>query len=223
MPRARHAREADDLPGRDPEAELLQAILDADAADLQAAGVVAELERLGDLLAQLGVGLLGRLGLGLLGRLAEHGGDDRGHGELRARLGGHGDLAVAQDGHLVAQRHHVLEDVGDEDDADLAVAQHAQDVEQRLGARRAERRGRLVEDQDARLGQQRLADLHELALGEAQLLDGLAQPDVEAELLHHGRGQLGHARTVDERAAARLAQREQVGEHVEVGEDVELL
>ena len=33
----------------------------------------------------------------------------------------------------------------------------------------------------------------------------------------------GHLGAVDERAAAGLAQREQVGEHVEVGEDVELL
>ena len=123
--------------------------------------------------AQLGVGLLGRLLLRLLGRLAEHRGDDGGDGQALARLGGHRDLAVAQDGDLVAQRHHVLEDVGDEDDADLAVAQDAQDLEQRLGARRAERGGRLVEDQDARLGEQRLADLDELALGEAQLLDRL--------------------------------------------------
>ena len=44
--------------------------------------------------------------------------------------------AVAQHGHLVAQRHHVLEDVRDEHDADLAVAQHPQRVEQHLRARR---------------------------------------------------------------------------------------
>ena len=58
--------------------------------------------------------------------LAEHRVDDRRHGQPRARPRAHRDLAVAQHRDLVAQRHHVLEDVRDEDDADLAVAQHAQ-------------------------------------------------------------------------------------------------
>ena len=69
------------------------------------------------------------------------------------------------------RRHHVLEDVRDEHDADVAVAQHPQRVEQHLRARRAERRRRLVEDQHARLGEQRLGDLQQLALGEAEVLD----------------------------------------------------
>ena len=43
--------------------------------------------------------------------------------------------AVAQHGDLVAQRHHVLEDVRDEHDPDVAVAQHPQRVEQHLRAR----------------------------------------------------------------------------------------
>ena len=54
-------------------------------------------------------------------------------------------------------------------------------------------------------------------------VDRLAQVDVEAELVDHRPRAAGHLGAVDERAAAGLAQREQVGEHVEVGEDVELL
>ena len=220
---ARHAGQTHDLPGRHPQAEVVQPPAGAHVADLELPGALADLERVGDLLGQLGVGLLGRLLLRLFGRLAEHRGDDGGDGEALARLGGHRDLAVAQDGDLVAQRHDVLEDVGDEDDADLAVAQDAQDLEQRPGAGGAQRRGRLVEDQDPRVGQQRLADLDQLALGEAELGDRGAEVDVEAELVDDRARSGGHLGAVDERAAAGLAQREQVGEHVEVGEDVELL
>ena len=97
-------------------------------------------------------------------RCAEHRVDDPRHGQRVARLGAQLDVPVAQHRDLVAQRHHVLEDVRDEDHADLAVAQHAQHVEQHLGARSPERRRRLVEDQHARLGQQRLGDLDQLPL-----------------------------------------------------------
>ena len=122
---------------------------------------------------------------GLLAAVAEHRVDDLRHRELRARLRAHLDVAVAQHGDLVAQRHHVLEDVRDEHDADLAVAQHAQRVEQQLGALLAERGGRLVEDQHARLGEQRPGDLDQLALGERQLLEPRAQRDVEPESAQH--------------------------------------
>ena len=49
----------------------------------------------------------------------------------------------------------------------------------------AERRRRLVEDQHARLGQQRLGDLDQLPLRQRQLLHARAQPHVEPELGEH--------------------------------------
>ena len=83
-----------------------------------------------------------------------------------------------------------------------------------VGSSRMSTRGR---------GHERLGDLDELALCERQRPDRRAQRHVEPELGQDGPRALGHLGAPDERAAPRLAHREEVAEHVEVAEQVELL
>ena len=59
--------------------------------------------------------------------------------------------AVAQHDDVVAQPHHVAEDVADIDDRDALRAQPADDLEQPLRLARGQRRRRLVEDDEPRL------------------------------------------------------------------------
>jgi len=113
--------------------------------------------------------------------------------------------------------------VRDEHDRHAARAQRTQRRDQRLGARLLERRGRLVEDEHPRLRDEPARDLDELALGQRQRADRPAQRHVEAEVGEHRARAARHLLAPHERPAARLAHREQVGQHVEVLEQAELL
>ena len=66
---------------------------------------------------------------------------------------------------------------------DALVAQLAQEAEQRLGLVRRQRGGGLVEQQHARAQRQRLGDLDELHLGDAEPRDRRARVEVEVEQL----------------------------------------
>jgi hypothetical protein len=83
----------------------------------------------------------------------------------RSRL--HGG-AVAQDGHAVGGPQHLGQAVRDVHDADPGRAQLRHQREQALRFRLREGSGRLVHDDDARLGAEGARDLHELLLGHAQ-------------------------------------------------------
>ena len=69
------------------------------------------------------------------------------------------------------------EDLGlamrDEDDRGAGRPEVAEDGEEALDVRRRQRRGRLVEDEDAPGGGEGAGDLDELALGDRQLADRL--------------------------------------------------
>src|SRR4029079_19155636 len=94
-------------------------------------------------------------------------------------------------------------------------------------------RRRLVEDEHAGPGGERLRELDELALraraaphrGAQRSRGARARPGWrdEAELGQDGPRALGHLRAPDERAAPRLAHREEVAQDVEVAEQAELL
>ena len=71
-------------------------------------------------------------------------------------------LAVAQHRDGVGDLQHVVEEMGDEDDAPAALAQAPQHPEQPLDLGRRQGRGRLVQDDDARAGEQDAAELDEL-------------------------------------------------------------
>ena len=76
--------------------------------------------------------------------------------------------AVAEHRDDVGERADLLEPVADEDDCDAALAQPAHGREQVLDLVRRERGGRLVHDQQPRAGGERLGDLEQLPVGDAE-------------------------------------------------------
>src|SRR5215471_13060736 len=68
--------------------------------------------------------------------------------------------------------------MADVDDADAALAQQADDVEQPPGIMLAQRRRRLVHDEDAGVLRERLGDLHTLPVADRQRADDLADVEV---------------------------------------------
>ena len=90
------------------------------------------------------------------------------------------DAAVAQHRDVVAEAHHVAEDVADVDDRDALGLEPADEREEALGLAGGERGRRLVEDDDARLGAQRLRDLDQLPLALAEGGSAACRAGVEA-------------------------------------------
>ena len=220
MTRARDPGEADDLAGRGAQPDRLEAPRDGHVLQAHAGPASPRQRRLRPRRARRRQ----RPGRGRGGRaVTEHRVDDRARRQLRPRHAGERGAAVAQHRDLVAHREDLLEDVRDEHDRDAALAQDAQHAQQRVRVGALERRGRLVEDQHARPGDQRPRDLDELALGERQGADRPAQGHVEAEVGEDRPRAGGHLAPAHERPAARLAHREQVGQDVEVLEQAELL
>ena len=99
---------------------------------------------------------------------ADHAGDDPFLGQP-GRVERLDRAAVAQDRDGVGDRRHLVELVRDDHAGDALVAQPAQQVEQVGRVVVVERRGRLVEDQQLHLLRQRLGDLDELLLADAEV------------------------------------------------------
>jgi hypothetical protein len=99
---------------------------------------------------------------------------------LRRRVDLARDAAAPQHGAVVAQRADLVELVADVEDAAALGRELAQGGEQRRdGLRREHRRG-LVEDQQARPGEQGADDLDALALADGQRVHGAQRVDVQA-------------------------------------------
>ena len=113
------AREPDDLAARDGQVERLEAPVDGDAAQLEPPP--APRPRSATSARSSASARLARASPSIASTIAGTVSSARGRALIAT-------LPVAQHRDLVAQRHHVLEDVRDEHDADLAVAQHAQRV-----------------------------------------------------------------------------------------------
>ena len=89
--------------------------------------------------------------------------------------------AVPEHGDEVAEREHLGETVRDVEEGD-ALRLHAGDRREELGGfALAERRSRLVEDEDLGVRRERLGDLDHLPLGEREVADERRRRDVEAE------------------------------------------
>ena len=136
-------------------------------------------------------------------------------------------LAVAQHRDAIGDRVHLVEEVGDEEDRQAFVAQPAQHGEQALDLLLVEARGRLVEDQHARLDAQRAGDRHHLLHRDRVARQQPRHVDVEVQAREQ-RARVGvHARPVDApqpgRAAARIAAGEDVLGHRQVRAEVDLL
>ena len=99
------------------------------------------------------------------------------------------DAPAAQHGDAVGDRQHLVQLVRDEDDRPPVGRHRAQRLEERARLLRREHRGRLVEDQDARVAVERLEDLDPLLLADRELPDPRARVDGEPVAL----GELGDA------------------------------
>ena len=94
--------------------------------------------------------------------------------------------AVAQHGDAVAQLEDLVEPVRHEDDAPPLLHEVARRPEDALDLRLAQRRGRLVEDEQASVADEEAGDLDELPLADRERLDGGPELHVtEAELVEN--------------------------------------
>ncbi len=106
---------------------------------------------------------------------------------LGPRIAARHGRAVAQDGHRVGDAAHLVQLVADDDRGHALRLQLQNQVEQRLAVGFRQCRGRLVEDQQPHFLRQRLGDLDQLLLADAQAvhqrLRRLAQADLAQQLL----------------------------------------
>ena len=163
------------------------------------------------------------LGLGVLvDHAADHHVDDV---VLGAVLGDQrADIAaVAHDGDAVGDDLDLVHAVRDVDDAQLLLAQIADDLEQLLDLRLGQRGGGLVEDDDLGLVGDGLGDLAHLLLADGQVAHLLGGIDLDAQLLEELLGLLVHLRVVDEAALHELAADEDVLRNGQVVHHVQLL
>ena len=110
-------------------------------------------------------------------RPADHQPDQRRVVELGGGLGGD-LLAVLEHGDGVAEVEDLLEPVGDVDDADAALGEPGDDAVEQLDLVVGEGRGGLVHLDHPGVEADRLGDLDDLLLGDAQRAHPLAGPDV---------------------------------------------
>ena len=122
-----------------------------------------------------------------------------------------GDIALE---HHAPVLHHrdaiaVVEDflqmVGNEDDADIALAQAVEKGEQAPALADGQGRGGLVEDEDARIGRQRLENVEDLLLAGAEVAALGVDIDVDIELAPERLRPAAQFPPVDQPEARRLA------------------
>ena len=110
--------------------------------------------------------------------------DHRGHEAARIEFPADvfaDELAIAQHRHAIADLVDLVEEMGDEQDGDALVAQAADQREQRFDFLRVEARGRLVEDQHARIGGDGARHGGELLQGGGQAARELRHVEFDAE------------------------------------------
>ena len=91
-------------------------------------------------------------------------------------------LPFSENCDAVADLHHLIEFVGDDDDALAVLAHVAHDVEELLRLLRSEHRGGLVQDEDVSPAIEHFYDLDSLLLTHGHVVNLLVQVDVEAVL-----------------------------------------
>ena len=110
-------------------------------------------------------------------------------------------LAVAQHRDDVGDGFDLLEAMGNVEDGDALRLELADEVEERGGLDRGQRRGRLVEDRDPVRNGERASDLRELALRDRQPLHRHGHRGLDAEDAHRlGRAAV-HLSVVDRQPA----------------------
>ncbi len=134
-----------------------------------------------------------------------------------------GAPAVAQHGHPVHDLRHLVEAVGDIDDAHAAGLEFVDDLEQLRRLRFGQRRGRLVHDQDRGIHREGLGDLDHLLLGHRQRLHQSVRADVHPQPVEASLRIRAQPCPVDEPAAPGLACQVDVFRHRQVRDQVQFL
>ena len=145
-----------------------------------------------------------------MGKLAPDHGRDQLRAAARVDRVEHGDVAAeAEHGRPVADLVDLVdlvEIMRDVEDGDAFSLQRLDGTQHRARLLARQRRGRLVEDDDARLAvDQRAGDLHQLALGRAEVADEPVAGDLDLQpLAQEGFGAPPHALFVEAERAAGL-------------------
>ena len=160
--------------------------------------------------------------LQLLALLAEHQADEVNLFEPRERARGD-ELAVAQNGHAVADGVQLVEAVADVDDAHPLRLQATYHVVEDGDLVLGERAGRLVQDYDLRAERDAARDCDHLPECDVEAPQRRARVNVESEPLQDRPGVRVHSVPVNEAEASRLAAQEDVLGDGAVGQEVDLL
>ena len=128
----------------------------------------------------------------------------------RGALDGADHGPVAHDAHPVADLHHLVELVGDEDHRVPLGGVRAQELEEAARLLRRQHRGRFVHHQDPRVAVQRLEDLDLLLKPDGELVDPRVGIEVEAEARDQVARPLARPADVEQRAPMRLRAQDQV-------------
>ena len=123
------------------------------------------------------------------------------------------EAPIAQHGDPVADRIDLVEEVGDEDDADAAALEIPQDLEKRLDLVRVEAGGRLVEDEHLGREIDGARDGDDLLDGHRVGAQGIGDVDIEAIACQKLLGKPAHLAGAHEAEAVRLTADEEVFRH----------
>ncbi len=145
---------------------------------------------------------------------------DHGHDvvgvDLEGRHVGH-DPPASQHGDPVGYAEDLLQAVGDHENARACRSQLIEQLLDGLGLGDAERRRRLVENQDRRVSQQRPGDGYQLTLPSGEGTDGEQRVgDRDVDAIEEGLGFGQHGSVVEEEPTAALAAEKQVGDGAQV-------
>ncbi len=214
-PGTHQARETDDLPRTDVERGVLG---DHPAGHVRVLDIpVAHLQQ-----HLAGVGLV--VGVAVLDRAADHRANDAVLVHLTGdHVVGLHRLAVADDGDGIADRSDLVELVGDHDLGDALGLQAAHQVEQVGRVVLVQGRGGLVQDQQADVLRQRLGDLHQLLLADAEAFDRGVRVDVQADSGQQVDRAVARLRPVDQAALDDLVAQEDVLGDRQLGHQGQLL
>src|SRR5690606_2102106 len=131
--------------------------------------------------------------------------------------------AVADDGDLIRDLLDLIELVADDDRGDALRLQPEDEIEQMLGVVLVERGGGLIEDEQLHILVERLGDLDELLLADAEVLDRDIGILVESDAGEQLGGALLLRHPVDRTETADLIAEEDVLGDGELGNERELL
>ena len=132
-------------------------------------------------------------------------------------------LAVAQDGDAIGDLVDLVEEMGDEDDADAARGELAHDAEQDRDLVTVETRGRLVEDQHPRRQIDGAGDRDDLLDRDRIVAKRRGHVDMKAEPGEQHAGSPAHLAFLNHAKPRRLAAEKQILRHRKIRQQVDLL